>query len=85
MLTYQLGDKDSKIRKLQQQVEEFSKNRLYRLQTTGSTESKGGSAGPVSKQELARVRKQLREKEKEIQKLKNESADANIKRVTDEE
>ena len=32
MLTSQLGDKDAKIRKLQQQVDDYSKSRLFRLQ-----------------------------------------------------
>ena len=32
MLTSQLSEKDSKIRKLQQQVDDYSKSRLFRLQ-----------------------------------------------------
>ena len=77
MLTSQLSDKDAKIRKLQQQVDDYSKSRLFRLQQNSnnqinSSEGKGGSAGPVSKTELARLRKQLREKDKDLQKLRNE-------------
>jgi len=44
------------IRKLQGQVDEFSKQRIARLQN--ASEGKGGSAGPVnSKVELARIKK----------------------------
>ena len=68
-LTSQLAEKDSLIRKLQAQVDDFSRQRLARLQN--ATESKGGSAGPVNtKTELARIKKQLKDKEKEILRLK---------------
>lgn len=68
-LTNQLAEKDSLIRKLQAQVDDFSRQRLARLQN--ASEGKGGSAGPVNtKTELARIKKQLKDKEKEILRLK---------------
>ena len=82
-LTAQLADKDSQIRKLTKQVEDFSRQRLARL--TNATETKGGSAGPNMKTELARTKKQLREKEKEITKLRTENAQANLKNTNEEE
>ena len=48
-----------------------SNNQL--VNSTANNEGKGGSAGPISKTEFARVRKQLREKEKELQKLRSET------------
>lgn len=65
-------------------MEDFSRQRLARLQINNN-EGKGGSAGPTSKTELARTKKQLREKEKEISKLRTENAQAMIKTASDEE
>lgn len=59
--------------------------RPVRSQNAHSNEGKGGSAGPTSKTELARTKKQLREREREIQKLKNENVQANIKNNSEEE
>ena len=68
-LTLQITEKDNLIRKLQTQVDDFSRQRLARLQN--ASEAKGGSAGPANaKTELARIKKQLKDKEKEIQRLK---------------
>lgn len=68
-LTTQITEKDMQIRKLQGQVDDFSRQRLARLQN--ASEGKGGSAGPANpKTELARTKKQLREREKEILRLK---------------
>ena len=85
MLTSQLAEKDIQIRKLQQQVEDFSKQRLSRLQHNGPSEGKGGSAGPNSKTELARAKKAVREKEKEISRLRSENSQAYAKSANEEE
>ena len=65
MLTTQLAEKDSMIRKLQAQVDEYAKQRLARL-STSRTEGKGGSAGPNQKTEMSRLKKLVREKNNEI-------------------
>ena len=83
-LTSQLADKDALIRKLQQQVDDFSRQRLARLQTATEAE-KGGSAGPNKKTELAKIKKQLREKEKEIIKLRNENTASQAKKENEED
>lgn len=73
-LTSQITEKDSIIRKLQGQLEEMQRQRLNRLQGVANSEGKGGSAGPNAKTELSKVKKQLREKDKEINKLRTENA-----------
>ncbi len=86
-LTTQIYEKDTLIRKLQLQVDEFGKQRIARLQNTHNLENaKSSSAGPSAKTELAKVKKQLREKEKEVAKLRSESvAVASQKTVNQEE
>jgi hypothetical protein len=66
-------------------VEDFSKQRLARLQLNGPTEGKAGSAGPSTKTELARAKKAVREKEKEISRLRSENSQAHAKSANEEE
>ena len=86
-LTTQIFEKDSLIRKLQQQIDDYGKQRIARLQNTHNLEGgKASSAGPTSKTELTKIKKQLREKEKEVQKLKTASnTQASQKSIIDEE
>jgi len=83
-LTSQLTEKEALVRKQQQQIEELAKQRpSLRNQVS---DQKGGSAGPNVKTELQRIRKMLREKEKEVQKLKSDGAtQASLKQLADEE
>ena len=74
ILTEQIAERDAQIRMLQGQLDEYARHRPLRAQNAASADGKGGSAGPTSKTELARTKKQLREREKEIQKLRNENA-----------
>ena len=52
-------------------MEELSRQRATRVP---ATEGKGGSAGPSVKTELQRVKRQLRERDQELKKLKGEQA-----------
>ena len=71
-LSMQLAEKDNIIRSLQSQLDE-SKATKARRDTHQSVENnKGGSAGPSVKGELSKIKKQLREKEKEIVRMRNE-------------
>lgn len=66
----QISERDVLIRQLQQQLEESQARQ--RVTRGLAVEGKGGSAGPSVKSELQKVKKQLREKEKEILKLRGE-------------
>ena len=70
----QLAEKDTIIRNLQTQLEESRTVKARKEATPGTNNesSKSGSAGPSVKGELQKIKKQLREKEKEIVRMRNE-------------